>query len=158
MHGQVFLIATDKDGNVKQTESSRNLIVDQGVDILLHGLFSGAGYTARYLGIGSSPSFQTADVSITQEYLSLVATDGTESRVTMLFNQNASSSMECTMEATCQFGVAYTALAGGIYVASDYTNNTNSIFAKATFASIALACTDKLTVRWVFCFHCTQSQ
>lgn len=158
MVGQLYLIATDKDGNVKAVRKKVwNHILNQGEDILVHGLFSGAGYTCRYLGLGSGANFVTADTGLTGEGTAVIVnTAAGTTRVTMAFGHDGSGSCGATMIATAEFGAAWTVLQAGIFVHSDFTNNTNSIFAKATFASIALACTDKLTVKWFFSLHCTQ--
>jgi len=153
--GNVHLVATDQDGNIKCVRTvPENGIVRQGVNAMIaHALFTGGEYTCDFIGVGSSVSAASDDVSITNECTVAVGTGGTTSRVTALFNQNNSATFEATLEATLQFSEAYTALVAGLFAHYSMTSNTNSIFAKATFDSINLACTDKLTIRWVFSLH-----
>lgn len=162
MHGTVFLIATDQDGNIKQVEKTRNFILNQGRELIYHGMFSGAGYTMRYIGVGGTINWATADKSLggggTNEFSDIGGSGAATGRGTAAFAQaGGSGGVTASLEATIQFTVSHTALIVGLFVASSPTNNINSVVAEATFDSIVLASTDKLTVRWVFSMDVKQA-
>ena len=162
MHGTVFLVATDKEGNIKQVERTRNFIMNQGRELIYHGMFSGAGYTMRYIGAGGTINWATADKSLggggTNEFSDIVGSGGATCRVTAAFAMaGGSGGVTASLEATIQWSVSHTALIVGLFVATSPTGNINSVVAEATFDSIALNSTDKLTVRWVFSMDVKQA-
>lgn len=135
--GEVSIILTDKDGNIKETRDIPNLVVTTGKNHIasrIAGIFTGEGAPISHLGFGTS----TAVPALTDT--ALTAQLGNRSIVSLAHSSGVNTTI----------------------VSAEYTNNTGSLteaglfnastggtmICRTTFGAVSIISSDNLAISW----------
>jgi hypothetical protein len=142
--GGVFHVKCfDKDGNLKWEESSHNLVVNEGLQLMNDEFFIGSGYTAAwYLGLvdnSPSPSYAAGDTMAShagwaenEDYSELVRQTCTFATASL-----ADPSVVSNSGSPAVFSIDATATIAGAFLTTDDTKGgtTGTLFSASTFQS-----------------------
>lgn len=160
--GGVFHIeCVDKDGNVKWSAESANLVVNVGLKDMNDKYFAGSAYTATwYLGLygaGSSNNPAAGDTAASHAGWTEVTaySQATRPQVTFSAATTADPSVISNVASPAVFSISGTTTVGGAFLISNSTKGGTAgvLFSAADFASPgdrAVVNGDTLNVRYTF--------
>lgn len=151
--GSYEVTCYDANGNLKWTDSFKNLVVTVGKNDLLTQYFKGSGYTAAwYLGLvdgASSPTYNAADTMSSHAGWSESTAYSNSTRPAPSFGSASSGSLATTATA---FNINGTATIAGAFMTTDSTKSgtTGTLYSAGNFTggSRAVANGDTLNVTY----------
>lgn len=140
VQGKLKIVLKDKDGNVKDSREVKNLIVDDGLDMLASIIGTGSGTPMSHMGVGAGTT-------------AAANTDtGLESAIGSRTTLDSTTVTNNTVQYVASFGVGENTGAiteAGIFNAS---TGANTMFNRTTFAVVNKEATDSLTLTWTITF------
>lgn len=152
-HGYYTVECLDSNGNVKWSETIKNLVVTAGKNFMLTETFSGSGYTAAwYLGLvdgASSPTYNATDVMNSHAGWTEFISYSNATRPAPVFNAAAAGARSTTPTA---FNINGSGTVAGAFLTTNNTvgGTTGTLFSAGNFTggSRTVASGDTLNVTY----------
>ena len=152
-HGFYTVDCVDAQGNVKWSETIKNLVVTSGKNFMLTETFSGAGYTAAwFLGLvdgASSPTYNAGDTMLSHAGWTEFAGYSNATRPAPVFNASSAGAIATT---PTSFNINATGTVAGAFLTTNNTisGTTGTLFSAGNFTggSRTVASGDTLNVTY----------
>jgi hypothetical protein len=152
-HGFYTVDCVDAEGNVKWSESIKNLVVTSGKNFMLTQTFTGSGYTAAwFLGLvsgASSPTYNAADTMSSHAGWTEFTGYSNATRPAPTFNAAASGAISTT---ATSFNINASGTVAGAFLTTNNTvgGTTGTLFSAGNFTggSRTVASGDTLNVTY----------
>jgi hypothetical protein len=156
--GQYFIECFDKDGNLKWSEQTHNLVVNVGLQYMAGvALTSTAQITSWYIGLygagASNTPAATDTLAIHAGWTEITPYSGSRPSATFAAATNANPSVVTNSASKASFSINATATVGGAFLCSAASGTTGTLFSAADFQSPgdrSVVSGDVLTVTYTF--------
>ena len=130
----------DKDGNLKWTDATKNLVVNVGLQYMAGtALTTTTQITAWYIGLygagASNTPAATDTLAIHAGWTEITPYSGTRPAATFAAATNANPSVVTNTASKAQFTINATATVGGAFLCSAASGTTGTLFSAADFSS-----------------------
>jgi len=138
----------DNLGNLKWSDSTRNLVVNEGLDDILNKVFDYHTGASWYVGlIATNPVIKAADTLSSHASWSEAADYTDDRKAYTVVTTSGQSITNTAAKATFVFSAAATIT--GAFISSASTGTSGVLFSGATFTAKAVASDDSLEVTYV---------